>query len=210
MSAEDSEDSLYTETDHTDSEPSEAYLSNTITPSESRSGRPRRYPLSPSVLSSGSYEEHPRYAAIPSDRAPPYGAWPYGPHGSPPNLAPPYGPAQFAPLSYNHMAYGVPQHTGHAPTIYDSHPVSYMSPSPLGIVPGLYPGFNSLPNPQPAPLAQSYNDPHHIDHESSDNRTVRFKDAIGRKFTFPFRQCKRWAVRCLQISPLSRLTCCRI
>jgi hypothetical protein len=32
--------------------------------------------------------------------------------------------------------------------------------------------------------------------ESSDPRIIRFEDAIGRKFTFPYQQCKRWVVRC--------------
>jgi hypothetical protein len=33
-----------------------------------------------------------------------------------------------------------------------------------------------------------------VDDESLDSRIVRFKDAIGRKFTFPYQQCKRWVV----------------
>jgi hypothetical protein len=49
-----------------------------------------------------------------------------------------------------------------------------------------------------------------IDREFLENSTVRFKDAIGRKFAFPYRQCKRWVVCCLQTSPFTPLTCYRI
>jgi hypothetical protein len=46
--------------------------------------------------------------------------------------------------------------------------------------------------------------------EEAENKPVRFKDAIGRKLAFPYRQCKRWVVCCLLISPVGRLTCHRI
>ena len=36
-----------------------------------------------------------------------------------------------------------------------------------------------------------------VEDESSDSRIIRFEDAIGRKFTFPYQQCKRWVVSCL-------------
>jgi hypothetical protein len=45
-----------------------------------------------------------------------------------------------------------------------------------------------------------------IEREFLENSTVRFKDAIGRKFAFPYRQCKRWEVCCLQTSPFAPLT----
>jgi hypothetical protein len=49
-----------------------------------------------------------------------------------------------------------------------------------------------------------------IDRELFESRTVRFKDAVGRKFAFPYRQCKRWVVCSLQICSSIRLTCYRI
>jgi hypothetical protein len=49
-----------------------------------------------------------------------------------------------------------------------------------------------------------------IDREFLENSTVRFKDAIGRKFAFPYRQCKRWVVCCRQTSPFTPLTYYRI
>ena len=33
-----------------------------------------------------------------------------------------------------------------------------------------------------------------IEDKSADTRIIRFEDAIGRKFTFPYQQCKRWVV----------------
>ena len=36
-----------------------------------------------------------------------------------------------------------------------------------------------------------------VEDESSDSRIIRFEDALGRKFTFPYQQCKRWVVSCL-------------
>jgi hypothetical protein len=48
-----------------------------------------------------------------------------------------------------------------------------------------------------------------IEDESSDSRIIRFEDAIGRKFTFPYQQCKRWVVSCLRMTSPCRLSGCR-
>lgn len=48
-----------------------------------------------------------------------------------------------------------------------------------------------------------------VEDESSDPRIIRFEDALGRKFTFPYQQCKRWVVSCLRMTSLCRLSCCR-
>ena len=48
-----------------------------------------------------------------------------------------------------------------------------------------------------------------IEDKSADARIIRFKDAIGRKFTFPYQQCKRWVVSCLRMTSPCRLSGCR-
>jgi hypothetical protein len=48
-----------------------------------------------------------------------------------------------------------------------------------------------------------------IEDKSSDARIIRFKDAIGRKFTFPYQQCKRWVVSYLRMTSPCRLSGCR-
>jgi hypothetical protein len=269
----------YSGTDFTESEQSKASPNHPLAPSEDgydyRGPIPahlRHHPPASSLSSDSCAFNHA--PNLPQYQGSPYGPWPYGP---PPNFPSSYSPGPYTSSPYNHMAYGVPPSTGYAQAVYGSPapitPVSYMSPPPPGIVPGLYPGFSSVLTPQPAPLAHSQNDSQSkrrdqqvddleekveslkkdlelkdvldrkekllleeqlakqpvrrakeeeaefsaseqrkrdiIEDKSSDARIIRFKDAIGRKFTFPYQQCKRWVVSCLQMTSPCHLSGCR-